>query len=87
MSKKIISIIRPFNVNQETYIYDNGIKVKQLSIPLTGFNQSIFELVKTEEISRIDLLGSRPFLQGLKNQLHEFEQTKYKTSNLEVNII
>ena len=48
MNKKIVSIIRPFSLIQEIHIYDNGMEVDEINTSLTDFNNTIFNIVNTE---------------------------------------
>ena len=54
MNKKIVSIIRPFSLIQEIHIYDNGMEVDEINTSLTDFNNTIFNIINTEnKISKI----------------------------------
>lgn len=85
--KKIISIIRPFCVNQECYLYENGVKIKNFTIPLSDFKETIMNYVEKESVTKLELLGSLLYLQGVKKQLEEFEMTKYQKNRLKIEII
>jgi hypothetical protein len=50
--KKIISIIRPFCVNQECYLYENGVKIKNFTIPLSDFKKTIMNYVEKESVTK-----------------------------------
>ena len=47
---------------------------------------SFSSTVKTE-VTKLELLGSLLYLQGVKKQLEEFEMTKYQTNRLKIEII
>ena len=87
MNKKIVSIIRPFNLIQEIHIYDNGMEVDEINTSLKDFNNTIFNIVNTEDINQIDLFGPRKYLNGLKKELLQIGKTKYQKDNLVVNIL
>ena len=87
MNKKIVSIIRPFSLIQEIHIYDNGMEVDEINTSLTDFNNTIFNIVNTENINQIDLFGPRKYLNGLKNELLQIGKTKYQKDDLIINIL
>lgn len=87
MNKKIVSIIRPFSLIQEIHIYDNGIETDEINTSLQDFNNTVFNIVNTEDINQIDLFGPRKYLKGLKNELLQIGKTKYQKDNLIINIL
>ena len=87
MNKKIVSIIRPFSLIQEILIYDNGMDVDEINTSLKDFNNTIFNIVNTEDINQIDLFGPRKYLNGLKKELLQIGKTKYQKDNLVINIL
>lgn len=87
MNKKIVSIIRPFSLIQEIHIYDNGMEVDEINTSLTDFNNTIFNIVNTENINQIDLFGPRKYLNGLKKELLQIGKTKYQKDDLVINIL
>lgn len=87
MNKKIVSIIRPFSLIQEIHIYDNGMEVNEINTSLTDFNNTIFNIVNTENINQIDLFGPRKYLNGLKKELLQIGKTKYQKDDLVINIL
>lgn len=87
MNKKIVSIIRPFSLIQEIHIYDNGMEVDEINTSLNDFNNTIFNIVNTEDINQIDLFGPRKYLNGLKKELLQIGKTKYQKNDLVINIL
>ena len=87
MNKKIVSIIRPFSLIQEIHIYANGMEVDEINTSLTDFNNTIFNIVNTENINQIDLFGPRKYLNGLKKELLQIGKTKYQKDDLVINIL
>ena len=87
MNKKIVTIIRPFSLIQEIHIYDNGMEVDEINTSLTDFNNTIFNIVNTENINQIDLFGPRKYLNGLKKELLQIGKTKYQKDDLIINIL
>ena len=87
MNKKIVSIIRPFSLIQEIHIYDNGMEVDEINTSLTDFNNTIFNIVNTENINQIDLFGPRKYLNGLKKELLQIGKTKYQKDDIVINIL
>lgn len=87
MSKKIIAFINPFAVQQNVYVFENGINLSKERSSLEDFNKTVFNLVETEQINEIDLYGAKNFVKGLKKQLQKTEQIKYNKNDLIINIL
>ena len=71
----------------EIHIYDNGMEVDEINTSLTDFNNTIFNIVNTENINQIDLFGPRKYLNGLKKELLQIGKTKYQKDDLVINIL
>ena len=87
MNKILISITRHFRSMQEIHIYDNGIETDEINTSLQEFNNTVLNLVSTEDINQIDLFGPRKYLKGLKNELLQIGKTKYQKDDLIINIL
>ena len=87
MSKKIIAFINPFTIQQDIYVFENGINLSKEQSSLEDFNKTVFNLVETEQINEIDLYGAKNFVKGLKKQLQKTEQIKYNKNDLIINIL
>ena len=62
-------------------------EVDEINTSLTDFNNTIFNIVNTENINQIDLFGPRKYLNGLKKELLQIGKTKYQKDDLVINIL
>lgn len=85
--KKIVSVIKPFTINQNIFIYEDGNKVDVISAPLTDIQNILIKTASQYEISEIELIGSKKYLNGIANKVKEEEITQYNENKLNINII
>lgn len=82
--KKIVSIIRPFDMNQTLMVYEDGNKLDVVSSTLENLNSTILGLTEKYEVYNLNLIGPKKFLEGIGNKIKEEFSLKY--SNKELNI-
>ena len=85
--RKIVSIIRPFDRQQNIYVYEDGNKLETASATIQEMEDIIFTFVDKYNISQIDLVGPKQYLKGLQRKIEKTEFTKYNQNKLEINII
>lgn len=85
--KKIVSVIKPFVVNQNIFIYEDGNKIDVISAPLNEIQNILINTASKYEITNIELLGSKKYLNGIVNKIKEAEITQYNENKLEIKII
>lgn len=86
--KKIIGILRPFDIEQKYFIYDNGNKIDSFSVSIENdMIDVILGYVDKYEITQIDLTGPKQFVKGIVKEIKKAEIKKYRKENLEINII
>lgn len=81
---KIVSLLKPFLFKQQIVVYDNGNKIEALNISLEDFNKSILELSNKYNIIDVELIGSKKYAEGIKNNLQKEEILKYKENKLNI---
>ena len=87
MSKKIICIERPFVLNKTMTVYEDGNKIDMASYTADNREEVLFALMQKHDIDRIDLVGPKKYIAGIKQQIEETNATKYDYKNITVNII
>lgn len=85
--KKIIGIIRPFDLRQTFYVYEDGNKIAVEYPTLNEINESVFSLSSKYEVSQVDLVGPKQYNRGLSKRIKEAEMTKFNENKLEINIV
>lgn len=85
--KKIITVLRPFDLEQVLMVYEDGNKIDVVKTTIEDLYPSVFALMEKHESYQLDLVGPKSYAKGLKNQIEEAAITKYETNKIEVNII
>ena len=85
--KKIVSVIKPFVINQNIFVYEDGNKIDVLSAPLADIQKIIVNTAIKYELNDVELLGSKKYLTGIVNKIKEVEISQYKENKLNINII
>lgn len=85
--KKIVGIIRPFDVSQKFYVYEDGNKIDAIDVSINAMNKALFELIDKYDVHQIDLSGPKQYIKGLSNSFKEEELLKYNVNSTEINII
>ena len=85
--KKIVSVIKPFVVNQNVFVYEDGNKIDVLSVPLNDIQNILVNTATQYEVTNIELIGSKKYLNGIVNKIKETEMSQYNEHKLNINII
>ena len=79
----IIINYRPFTLEQEIFVYDNGVCVELLQAPIDKIPDIISGLQNKYNIEQINLCGNQDYLSKFKAEL----SLKFANSNVEINIV
>lgn len=85
--KKIVSVIKPFVVKQNVFVYEDGNKIDVLSVPLNDIQNILVNTATQYEVTDIELIGSKKYLNGIVNKIKETEMSQYNEHKLNINII
>ena len=85
--KKIVGILRPFDLEQSFYVYENGNKIDMAHPTVDEINEVVFSFIEKYNISQVDLTGPKQYSKGISNKIKEAEMLKYNKNSLEINII
>lgn len=85
--KKIVSVIKPFVINQNVFVYEDGNKIDVLSVPLDNIQNILINTAIKYEINDIELVGSKKYLNGIINKVKEEEIKQYNANKLNIKII
>lgn len=84
--KKVVSIIKPFVVQQNVFVYEDSNKVDVISIPLNDIQDAIVDMAYKYDVKEIDLIGSKKYSKGIEEKIKENEMTKFSKNELVINI-
>ena len=85
--KKIVSVIKPFIINQNVFVYEDGNKIDVLSVPLDNIQNILINTAIKYEVNDIELIGSKKYLNGIINKIQEEEIKQYNANKLNIKII
>ena len=85
--KKIVSVIKPFVINQNVFVYEDGNKIDVVSVPLNDIQNILVNTATQYEVTDIELIGSKKYLNGIVNKIKETEMSQYNEHKLNINII
>lgn len=85
--KKIIGILRPFNLEQSFYVFEDGNKIDSAELTIDEINDFIFNLIDKYNIHQIDLSGPKQYSKGIAEKIKQAEVTKYNKNSITINLI
>lgn len=85
--KKIVGVLRPFDLEQSFYVYENGNKIDMAHPTVDEINEVVFSFIEKYNISQIDLTGPKQYSKGISKKIKEIEMLKYNKNSIEVNLI
>lgn len=87
MARKIVGVIKPFDMRQDVYVYEDGNKLDHNEPKMDNLSNVILALSRKFNLTEVDLLGPKQFTKGLVRQIKEDELNKYSENTLNINII
>lgn len=84
---KIIGILRPFDLEQSFYVYENGNKIDMAYPTIDEVNDTIFTFVEKYNITQVDLTGPKQYIKGISKKIKEAEFSKYNKNSIQINLI
>lgn len=85
--KKIIGILRPFDMTKTLYVYENGNKIDAITTSTEDLENSILNLCEKYSISQVDLTGPKKYTEGIKNQIEKSNLLNYNINHITINLI
>ena len=75
--KKIVSVIKPFTLVQNIFIYEDTDKIATYTANLNDIQNTLLKLTEEYQINNISLVGSKKFSKGIKEKIEQAEMIKY----------
>ena len=85
--KKIMSVIKPFILEQNVIVYEDGNKLDVISCTINDMPEAMLQLAKQYDLNNIELAGPVSYLKGIQKQIQELEMSTYSTNNIEIKLI
>lgn len=85
--KKIVGILRPFDVQQQFYVYENGNKIDAVPATMDEINNVIFALIEKHDVHTLDLVGPKQYARGIVTKFRESEMALYSKNIIEINLV
>lgn len=85
--KKIVGILRPFDLQQNFYVYEDGNKIDAAALTVDQINSTVFAFVEKYNIHQMDLVGPKQYARGIAKKYQEAEIIKYSENIMTINII
>ncbi len=85
--KKIVSVIKPFILQQNIFVYEDGNKIDVIKSNLDNIENNLIDIAKKYDTKEIQLIGSKNFLSGIQKRIETAEMTKFGKNELKIKII
>lgn len=85
--KKIVGVLRPFVLEQNFYVYEDGNKIDTAEPTVEEINDTIFNFIDKYQVTQVDLVGPKQYSKGISKKLKEAEIKKYSRNIIEINLI
>lgn len=76
--KKIIASIRPFDMQQHLYVFEDGEKIDEATVSLSDVENTVLDFINKYQIIDVDIAGPKQFNQKIGQGLI----TKYSAINI-----
>lgn len=85
--KKIIGVLRPFDIQQTFYVYQDGNKIGSFHTTIPELDVDILKYAKQYDVDQVDFSGAAHYVSGLIQKIQKKEIEKYQYNKLIFNCI
>lgn len=85
--KKIIGILKPFDMYQTFFVYEDETEIDNRKIKIEDIPDTIFELSTVYNTNQVDLSGAKHYIEGIIKQIQQKEFTKFNQNKLIIKCI
>lgn len=85
--KKIVAYLRPFDLKQNFYVYEDGHKIASAAVEMKEIPELVLSFSEEYSVFQLDLAGPKQYARGVKKNIEEIELTKNEINKIEINII
>lgn len=83
---KMIVVCRPFDRKQKVYINEADEEIAFMEVELDDLFDAVIQQAKNYDLTKINLIGQRMFVQGVEKKIKEVAVKKYNKDDLEITI-
>lgn len=87
MAKKIVGVLRPFGLEQDFYVFEDGEKIDSAYLTIDEINEKLIEFIEKYDVKQIDLSGPKTYSKGIANNFRKAELVQYNKNEIEINLI
>ena len=84
--KKIVTVIKPFTLKQNVYVYEDNEVIDVTQIELSKLEDAITSKAEEYNTDDVTLVGAKKFSAGIKNKIQNAEMAKYNCNKLNIEI-
>ena len=84
--KKIVTVIKPFTLKQNVYVYEDNEIIDVTQAALSDLEDTITTKANEYETTEVTLVGARKFSAGIKNKIQKAEMDKYNCNKLNIEV-
>lgn len=85
--RKIVGILRPFDYNQQFFVFEDGNRLASISMSIAEIPNKILAVTEEYEVTQVDLTGPKQYATGIKKRILENELKTYSKNILTINLI
>lgn len=85
--KKIIGILRPFDLEQSFFVYEDGKKIDEANPTINEVNDITFSFINKYGIDQVDLTGPKQYSKGIAEKIQKEEMVRYNKNSIKINLI
>lgn len=85
--KKIVSVIKPFTLVQNIFVYEDTDKIATYTANLNDIQNTLLKLTEEYQINNISLVGLKKFSKGIKEKIEQAEMIKYNENKIDIKLI
>ena len=85
--RKIIGVLRPFDLQQTFYIYQDSNKISSFQTTIENLDEDILNYAKQYNIDQVDFSGAAHYVSRLIQKIQKKELEKYQYNKLIFNCI
>ena len=84
--KKIVTVIKPFTLKQNVYVYEDNEILDVTQAALSELEDTITTKANEYDTTEVTLVGARKFSAGIKNKIQKAEMDKYNCNKLNIEV-
>ena len=84
--KRIISVVKPFDIIQNVFIYEDKNILETFEVNFENITDELLKLAKEKSILDIELIGPKKFSKKIKENILEKENLNYNENKINIKL-